>query len=250
MRGSFALQFFDLMVHVLPGVVLVVAMGGLVAPDLLASTGQLDGAVLLVLGFVAAYVVGFVANSAATTVQSGFGKYLLKDRRLLDRHLDRDANVEEAERLAEQMFGLSPSGAETHRPRRSLYRHAETVVEDQMSARWTMARRVGALALLSRNLVPAALATVVVCAVRSEEMGTPLAWTLGAGAALSVPLLLHTWNVYWRRAIDYTFQAYVYWCRRELDARRTGDRPSPPLLWTPNGSSLPDPSRRAGRSSD
>ena len=265
MRGSFALQFFDLMVHVLPGVVLVVAVGGLVAPELLVQAGQLDGAVLLVLGFVAAYVVGFVAayvvgfvaayvvgfvaNSAATTVQGVFGKYALRDRRLLDWHLDRDANVEDAERLAEQMFGLSPSGAETHRPRRALYRHAETVVKDQMSARRTMARRVGALALLSRNLVPAALAMVVVCAARHDAMGAPLAWTLGAGAAVSVPLLLHTWSVYWRRAIDYTFQAYVYWCRRELAGRRAQDRAATSLLWTPDGSSSPlDPPNRARRS--
>lgn len=212
MQGSFTVQFFDLMVHIVPGVVILFALSFLLSAEQLQQIKEIDSDVLLLaLGFVTSYVVGFILHIGLTTVQGIYGR--LRGQRFLDKHLARDAHIKDAERLASRVLNFRSDD------RKLLYRYAQTVVEDQMSSRWTMARRVGALALFSRNLIPVFLVVAAVVLIKGQEIGWLWAGIAAGGALLIIVLLFHTWGVYWRRSIEHTLQAFVFWCQKEKKQR-------------------------------
>ncbi|OZC01350.1 hypothetical protein [Rubricoccus marinus] len=223
MQGSFTVQFFDLVVHIMPGVIVLSALAFAFSPDLLVALVEAENtAGVLALGFVAAYVTGFLIHVGLTTVQGAFGK-LRGERRILDAILAKDPHLPEAEEIATRLFHFDPVtiNAQGEKYTRVLYRYAETVVEDQMSSRWSMARRVGALAIFSRNLIPPALFVAGAALARAELIGWPLALVIAAVATATAVLLWWNWLVYWKRSVSYTLQAFVFWCRQTEREERT-----------------------------
>ena len=148
MPASFTLQFFDLMVHLIPGTILLTTAARLASAHGHLPAEAFPGPVLLLpLGFVAAFVVGFLVQ-LATSATVGLFEHAT-GRRILDTYVaaqERREALDAARTLAATTLHMETRDAPSAM---DFYRYAEVVVEEAMPRNHLRASRVQALSLFS-----------------------------------------------------------------------------------------------------
>jgi hypothetical protein len=245
MLGNFVLEFFDLIVHLIPGTVVLAIPIFLVYPDVFSSEVK-NATLLILIEFVAAFLAGFLVQLLAQFVLGAVERVVTKIRKsykkgktawllklpFLQKILDTPVKKNEIWRCIGYLTWSNPEvgdvrklaqdklGVHFHDQVR-LYRYAEAVVEKKMRRSYTKAKRIEALSILSRNLLLVdfiLLIFLLIAYLHCENIpsaaGGIMWWEIA-----SIPFLGYGWYVYWKRSIDLIFWAFVSWCRMVPEKR-------------------------------
>jgi hypothetical protein len=206
MNGSFNIQFFDLLTYLLPGITTMIGILIIFKSHSIHSfVNSRHLTHFIILGFVFSFILGFLINTTVNAIQGSIDRIV--GSRALQRRLSSTPETNMAMIQARKKFTID------FVDQMAMYRYIETIVNEKIPSSAASAARLTALALFSRNMIPAVLITIVSVLWRyRSHLSARLKLLILFIACILEITLWHGYNVYIQNSTCILLRAFSAWC--------------------------------------